>query len=174
MNKVALLPTGDRRQLFQEASFTLGMTPAIVEKDFWVTWVLNRLFSNETLASQLMFKGGTSLSKVYGVIERFSEDIDLILDWRMLTEIDPMMARSKTKDAKLSKDINAEAIIYIADVLFNRVADVISPVCQCRIEDKPFVVNIQYPGVFSDRYLRPASLHRVYMDQRVHSLHQWE
>ena len=52
MNKVALLSTDDRRHLFQEASFTLGMTPAIVEKDFWVTWVLNRLFSNETLANQ--------------------------------------------------------------------------------------------------------------------------
>jgi predicted nucleotidyltransferase component of viral defense system len=52
-------------------------TPAVVEKDFWVTWVLDRLFQQPELARLLMFKGGTSLSKVYRLIERFSEDIDL-------------------------------------------------------------------------------------------------
>ena len=53
------------------------MTPAIAEKDFWVTFVLERIFSDEKLSPILIFNGGTSLSKVYGFIERFSEDIDL-------------------------------------------------------------------------------------------------
>lgn len=92
MDKFACLSAVQRRELFSEAAARLGMTPAVVEKDFWVTWALNRLFANPTLARLLMFKGGTSLSKVYGLIERFSEDIDLILDWRVLGGDDPLAA----------------------------------------------------------------------------------
>src|SRR5262249_51016922 len=50
----------------------------ILEKDFWVCWLLSILFESK-FADALVFKGGTSLSKVFGVIERFSEDIDLSL-----------------------------------------------------------------------------------------------
>ena len=49
----------------------------MVEKDFWVCWLLGLLFADTKLAHHLVFKGGTSLSKVYGVIDRFSEDIDV-------------------------------------------------------------------------------------------------
>src|SRR5205807_10035449 len=52
--------------------------PAVmVEKDFWVSWTLAVLFAHPEFGEQLVFKGGTSLSKVFGMIERFSEDIDL-------------------------------------------------------------------------------------------------
>jgi hypothetical protein len=60
------------------------MNPAIVEKDFWVCWILKHLFAEPILKDQMVFKGGTSLSKVFGLIDSFSEDIDLILDWRLL------------------------------------------------------------------------------------------
>jgi predicted nucleotidyltransferase component of viral defense system len=50
----------------------------IIEKDFWVCWVLDQIFSNPTLLPHVTFKGGTSLSKCYNYIDRFSEDIDLI------------------------------------------------------------------------------------------------
>jgi predicted nucleotidyltransferase component of viral defense system len=56
----------------------------VVEKDFWVCWILKRLFADPHLKEQMVFKGGTSLSKVYGLVDRFSEDIDLVLDWRLL------------------------------------------------------------------------------------------
>jgi len=49
----------------------------IVEKDFWVCWILGRIYATEEMASSVVFKGGTSLSKVFGVIQRFSEDADL-------------------------------------------------------------------------------------------------
>ena len=49
----------------------------MIEKDFWVCWLLGLLFVDAELAPHLVFKGGTSLSKVYGIIDRFSEDIDL-------------------------------------------------------------------------------------------------
>lgn len=49
----------------------------IIEKDFWVCWLLSMIFSQPDLGPHLVFKGGTSLSKVFGVIDRFSEDVDL-------------------------------------------------------------------------------------------------
>ncbi len=52
---------------------------AIIEKDFWVCWTLGQIFTAEVLPRPL-FKGGTSLSKVYGIIARFSEDVDIVLD----------------------------------------------------------------------------------------------
>jgi len=84
MDKIAAGPASDRRDLFQESASRLGMNPAIVEKDFWVCWILKLLFAEPALKNQMVFKGGTSLSKVFGLIDRFSEDIDLVLDWRLL------------------------------------------------------------------------------------------
>ena len=84
MDKIATGAATDRRDLFGESASRLGMNPAIVEKDFWVCWILKHLFAEPALKGQMVFKGGTSLSKVFGLIDRFSEDIDLILDWRLL------------------------------------------------------------------------------------------
>jgi predicted nucleotidyltransferase component of viral defense system len=80
MDKIAIGSAADRRDLFRESASRLGINLAIVEKDFWVCWILKRLFAEPALKDQMVFKGGTSLSKVYGLIDRFSEDIDLILD----------------------------------------------------------------------------------------------
>ena len=84
MDRIAAGSASDRRDLFTESASRLGMNPAIVEKDFWVCWILKHLFAEPGLKEQMIFKGGTSLSKVFGLIDRFSEDIDLILDWRLL------------------------------------------------------------------------------------------
>lgn len=69
MDKVAQLADTDRRDLFMETASTKGIHPAIIEKDFWVCWVLKKLFASEQLQNQLVFKGGTSLSKVHRLIE---------------------------------------------------------------------------------------------------------
>ena len=89
MDTVALLPAEQRRELFSETAARKKMLPAIAEKDFWVCWTLARLYGDKKLSELLMFKGGTSLSKVFHIIERFSEDIDLILDWRLVSGEDP-------------------------------------------------------------------------------------
>ncbi len=70
------LPAQSKRLIFGQVASILGIRPEAVEKDAWVTLILRLLFSS-SLAPHLVFKGGTSLSKVYGIIERFSEDIDL-------------------------------------------------------------------------------------------------
>ncbi len=73
-----------RDEAFQETAAQLGMSKAIIEKDFWVCWSLKQLFGLPAFGEQMIFKGGTSLSKAYGVIHRFSEDVDLSLDREQL------------------------------------------------------------------------------------------
>ena len=114
MDSVARLSSNERNELFFETAVKKGMTPAVVEKDFWVTWTLGKIFINPDLNSILKFKGGTSLSKVYGLIERFSEDIDLILNWKILTDEDPQEDRSKKQQKKLIEKIRETARSYIA------------------------------------------------------------
>lgn len=80
MDDVARLPATDRADLFTAAARRRGLTAAIIEKDFWVCWTLNRVFTLADPPAGLLFKGGTSLSKVFGVIERFSKDVDLSFD----------------------------------------------------------------------------------------------
>lgn len=75
----ARLSDEDRRLAVANAALALGIEAVILEKDFWVSWLLGLLFAHPVLAPHLVFKGGTSLSKVFGVIDRFSEDIDLCL-----------------------------------------------------------------------------------------------
>src|SRR5436190_10130454 len=77
MDDVARLPITDRMDLFLATARQRGLTAEIIEKDFWVCWTLKRLFTLPDPPAGLLFKGGTSLSKVFGVIERFSKDVDL-------------------------------------------------------------------------------------------------
>lgn len=155
MDRVAGLPATQRSELFSESAAGRGMTPAIVEKDFWVTWTLDKLFSHHELSRILMFKGGTSLSKVFGLIERFSEDIDLVLDWTILTGEDPQAERSKSKQHALNLEIDERGQAYITSELLRQLTDCVAPVCRCEVDATDHhVLNIRYPGAFPDRYLR--------------------
>ncbi|MGO8815196.1 MAG: nucleotidyl transferase AbiEii/AbiGii toxin family protein [Terriglobia bacterium] len=69
----------DREALFNQTAVTKGISPEIVEKDFWVCWTLHQVFQFRDFP-RLIFKGGTSLSKAFGIIQRFSEDIDLVIN----------------------------------------------------------------------------------------------
>lgn len=72
------LPPDERRLYIEQAAIQRNISPVIMEKDFWVCWLLGILFESE-FADSIVFKGGTSLSKIFGAIDRFSEDIDLSL-----------------------------------------------------------------------------------------------
>ncbi len=77
MTRFATQPADERRLILEQIASRIGIVPVILEKDFWVTWVLGRIFETPDLAPHVVFKGGTALSKVFGVIDRFSEDVDL-------------------------------------------------------------------------------------------------
>lgn len=102
-----------RDEAFQETAAQLGMSKAIVEKDFWVCWSLKQLFALPSFGEQLIFKGGTSLSKAYNVIHRFSEDVDLSIDREQLGFVgdrdpeDPNLSGNKQK--KLLQELEAAA-----------------------------------------------------------------
>ncbi|MBL8498995.1 MAG: nucleotidyl transferase AbiEii/AbiGii toxin family protein [Nitrosomonas sp.] len=157
MESVARLSSAERRELFAETATRKGITPAIVEKDFWVCWTLGRLFAHPDLSRLLMFKGGTSLSKVFNLIERFSEDIDLILDWRVVVgEDDPLAERSNNKQDKLNKTIQAKTVDYIGGEMLAMISGAIDPICRCELAaDDLHALNVIYPAAFSDAYLRP-------------------
>lgn len=161
MKEVAKLQIRDRTELFQATAVSMGMQPNVIEKDFWVCFMLNHLFHDCKYKGAFVFKGGTSLSKSYHVIERFSEDIDLILDWRKIIngEVNPWEERSKTKQNILNKQINAEAVRFYKEEL----------VPQLNIEmqenlgegewvsidtEDEMVVNFYYPQIFEAEYLR--------------------
>src|SRR5438270_6675489 len=79
MDAWAQAKSQDREALFTETAAVKGITPEIVEKDFWVCWTLHHIFLLKYLP-RIIFKGGTSLSKAYDIIKRFSEDIDLVIN----------------------------------------------------------------------------------------------
>ena len=83
---LAIESEGTRRDAFVIAGERRGLLPLVIEKDFWVCWTLERLFVVPGFSEHLLVKGGTRLSKVYGVIQRFSEDIDLSLRCSALVE----------------------------------------------------------------------------------------
>jgi hypothetical protein len=113
----------ERADVFAETADRKGLPEAIIEKDFWVCWVLKQLFSIEELSGRLLFKGGTSLSKIFHAINRFSEDIDLAVDYAALGftgERDPRQGRiSKTKRAGILADMMTACQQYIGGEFLN-------------------------------------------------------
>jgi hypothetical protein len=118
MIRIAKLPPQERADLFLLAATSMGVTPAILEKDFWVCFILEYLFQRSPMQRRLVFKGGTSLSKCYHLIARFSEDVDLILDWRELgySLSEPWEERSNTKQEQFKQDCLARTNSYLRDV----------------------------------------------------------
>jgi Second Messenger Oligonucleotide or Dinucleotide Synthetase domain len=117
LNKTARMSGNERAELFAETADRKGVSDAIIEKDFWVCWALKQLFSIEALSGRLLFKGGTSLSKIFHAINRFSEDIDLAVDYAALgfTGVrDPRQeAISKSKRTGILEQMMAECQRYI-------------------------------------------------------------
>ena len=77
------LPKNSKRNTFSAINKKINLPSDAIEKDWWVVQTLRLVFELEC-ADSLIFKGGTSLSKAWGLIERFSEDIDLALDRKFL------------------------------------------------------------------------------------------
>jgi hypothetical protein len=117
VNGIAQMPADKRAEVFAETAARKGLPDAIIEKDFWVCWVLKQLFSIEALSGRLLFKGGTSLSKIFHAINRFSEDIDLAVDYAALGftgEQDPRREEiSKSRRNSILAEMMAECQRYI-------------------------------------------------------------
>lgn len=102
------LNRADQADGLEFVSAQIGRPPHLLEKDIWLVWTLSVIYQSN-IASQLTFKGGTSLSKAFGIIDRFSEDIDLTYDIRALV---PDLLREKSpipetssQERKISKAV---------------------------------------------------------------------
>ena len=119
----------ERRDLFVGTGNRLGTAEQNIEKDFWVCWTLDALF-NELNADgpRLLFKGGTSLSKGYGLIERFSEDIDITVfreDIGQAATVEELEALSGKKRAARLDAIKAACQDYIHGPVLNQLSELL-------------------------------------------------
>ena len=148
----------ERRAIFTQVASEIGIRPDMIEKDYWVSWVLNRIFEHEKLKTILLFKGGTSLSKAFQAINRFSEDIDLLLDLHEVAGQNESFDKERTRNAintfksKTSKNTQ----VYVTEKLKPLLEDLLGEYCRI-ISDETDACNlfIEYPGVFEkDAYIR--------------------
>ena len=149
MDSVASWSPKDRKELFELTETKRGIPAALIEKDFWVCWILDKIFTNKDLSKGIVFKGGTTLSKVFNVIERFSEDIDLIIDWKELNTESPHKERSNKKQSKFIAELREAARIYIEKQFFPALNSLIGSTCEVSINrNKPLDIDIRYPVSF--------------------------
>jgi len=131
MNKFVLLTHKDKRAYFEVAAANLNVMPQLVEKDFWVCWILKILFSLPEIGTHLTFKGGTSLSKCYNVIKRFSEDIDISIERPFLLKtraIEPDKEKSNKENQKRLKELQLVCKTKIDEMIFPGIKQAIAAV----------------------------------------------
>lgn len=148
----------ERRGLFDIVSDQCGLTSQVVEKDFWVTYVLGKMFGDHEIAEAFRFKGGTSLSKGYGLIDRFSEDVDLVVEWdkvpekfgchQLVSEV-----RSARNARKLQSRLNELVPNYTQDHFLPKIQGLLPDCLVCHLpEKKPSgdegVICIDYPQIY--------------------------
>jgi hypothetical protein len=110
------LDPNERADILQTLAVELGRPAAVLEKDKWVCWVLSKLFSLP-ISHRLAFKGGTSLSKVYGLIHRFSEDIDVTVDYRDFGVLGANLhhSRSRSQIAKRNQQLHDHLSKFVTE-----------------------------------------------------------
>ena len=117
MLSVVTKESSERAAIIELGVSETGLSEAILEKDLWVCYLLDYLFHRSEFKDSIIFKGGTSLSKAFGLIERFSEDVDLILDWRLIGYDlnEPWEKRSNTKQDKFKLETIERTNDYLAN-----------------------------------------------------------
>ena len=162
MRNIAKLNRNEREELFIVTAREVKLPEAMVEKDFWVCWTLDYLFHESQWKEHFAFKGGTSLSKCFNLIDRFSEDIDLILDWQILecSKKDPWAERSKNQQTKLNEAMNEETAEFLKNVFMPKLGQDFSVLLTDTFrlyidEGDPQTVCFEYPRSFEDTAILP-------------------
>ena len=151
------LTAPQQRTILEQTAIKQGLPKQAVEKDLWVTAVIQLLFSLPC-ADNLVFKGGTSLSKVWKLINRFSEDIDLAID-RVVFELEGDLKKKQVK--KLRK----VSSLFVRDTLYQQLVAAVNQTSLkdlCQIEPEPDgegdstypeprSIFIRYKSIFEDK-----------------------
>jgi hypothetical protein len=152
------LSLAERRELLEGAAIALGRPAAILEKDVWVCWALGALFSLET--PKMVFKGGTSLSKVYGVIKRFSEDLDITIDHLASGDdiSDPLaVGMSNTKRREFSERMKSFTVQTVREIILPHLerAALQLPITSVRVSESGEEILIDFESIFGEVYVLP-------------------
>jgi hypothetical protein len=154
------LTNSTKRNIFLEISKKMGLPEAAVEKDWWVVRTLDLVFQTE-ISSHTVFKGGTSLSKAWNLIDRFSEDIDLALDRKFLgfDKADAEMTGSQVaKLRKVSCNYISEKYLPLLEKTFLDAgfADVKFQLTEIKSPDEdPVKIEVIYPAVTEKSWYLP-------------------
>ena len=160
MYNLVNLPKSELDIIIGNTASKKGLSQAIIEKDLWVCIVLDYLFTKSLWKDNLAFKGGTSLSKAYNLIERFSEDIDLILDWRVIgyNTKEPLAERSSNQQDKLNKEILSKTATFLNNEFISQIksdlARLVNDKLNIYFEDD--AVIIAYGNNYSDESILHA------------------
>jgi predicted nucleotidyltransferase component of viral defense system len=167
MKKFLQLSTEDRKTTIEDLAREISLEAVIVEKDFWVCWTLHQLFSLPDIAPHILFKGGTTLSKVYNIIERFSEDVDVSVSRDFLGfggDNEPEKAVSNTQKRKRIDDLKE----VFAQTVKEKVFPALHQKIATELEEMDWSLTISpidagtlefvYPTCLSESlaYIRPA------------------
>lgn len=158
------LNAAQQRLVIEQTAAKLNLPVQAIEKDLWVTAILQVLFTLPC-AHGSVFKGGTSISKVWNAINRFSEDIDLAID-RSLFDLDGELTKKQVK--KLRK----MSSMFVREELFGQLCEAIASTPLyglCEIEaqpdgvgdstyPEPRIIYVKYASLFSDKidYILPV------------------
>ncbi|MBS0357722.1 MAG: nucleotidyl transferase AbiEii/AbiGii toxin family protein [Proteobacteria bacterium] len=118
-----IISAEEQSALIKKAGNQFDLPDLIIEKDLWVCWLLEKIFA---LPIQMAFKGGTSLSKVFGLIKRFSEDCDVTIDYRNFKPELDLEHLSKTQIKKVSEQLKEQLKVYVSEVIFPYLQEQIS------------------------------------------------
>lgn len=144
------LSPDDRREALAVANRTSGRPAHLLEKDAWVVWTLCRLFQSP-FAEHFVFKGGTSLSKAYHAIDRFSEDIDITYDIRaiagdLVADAPDALPKTRSQQSRWTNEIRTRLKTWVAEAMLPyiqaRLADTDKAV-GARAEDDSIIIS--YP-----------------------------
>jgi len=152
-----------RKNLFDTYSIENNIRDTVVvEKDFWVCWILKVISDTPEFRDNFIFKGGTSLSKVYDLINRFSEDIDLVISRNYLdlnyTTKHPDKEKKKIQKACIKK-IQERILPLFSEQISNKFKNISKEKFNWKLEiDKKDEQSIlfYYPAFYSHEYIQPA------------------
>ncbi|MGX1316765.1 hypothetical protein AB7M17_000218 [Bradyrhizobium sp. USDA 377] len=157
-----LLRVADRREALSVAADQSGRPAHLLEKDVWVVWALATLYGS-ALGEHLVFKGGTSLSKAYGVIRRFSEDVDLTYDIRAIAPdlVDgngEALPKTRSEEKRWSSEVRKRLPEWVAGAAQPVIADALAAqalVATIRVEGEKLFIDYEATAAGSG-YVAPS------------------
>ncbi len=148
MDIVALATDRQRESVFIDVAGKLNLPPCVVERDFWISWSLGKIFANPELRDILRLNGGVSISKAYNIIERISPDVDLVLRQDVILESkEEINKTSKNKQRAFNRQLEERDGQFIQSVLKNTISSALADICSIARGPDDHVLEISYPGV---------------------------